>query len=237
MKFKNSILQLLSAFLLLSFLNIPPLKASTSVIDSKLNDYFETVPSAWKGHRLFAEWLVHEIQPGQVVDLGVDYGYSTFVFANALRDNGKGIVTGIDLFQGDGMTGNRDTYDQVIANTKTFALENIEIIAGNFNEVSQDWKRPIDILHIDGYHSYEAVLNDFTTWSPFVKDDGIILFHDINVPDPAFGVIHLFRELKGGHKLYFLHSSGLGIFTKNSGLAEKILVHFNNAYDFKKKPL
>lgn len=236
MKFKN-LFQLLSVPLFVSFLNALPVEASTKETQNELNHYFETIPSAWKGHRFFAEWLVHEIQPEQMVDLGVDYGYSTFVFANALKDNAKGVVTGIDLFQGDGMTGGRDTYNQVVANIAAFALDNIEIIAGDFNEVSKGWNRSIDILHIDGYHSYEAVLNDFTTWSPFVKDDGIILFHDINVPNPAFGVIHFFRKLKGGHKLYFLHSYGLGIFTKNSELAEKILEKFNNVYDFNKQPL
>jgi len=214
---------------------------SSNYIEENLGKLFETyldaMPSAWKGHRNFAEWLVKYTQPDQVVDLGVDYGYSTFIFANAVQKNGKGIVTGIDLFQGEGMTGIRNTYDQVMAIVDAIKFINLEIIKGDFNTVSQTWNRTIDILHIDGYHSYQAVSNDFNTWSPFVPDQGIVLFHDINVPNPDFGVINLFRELEGGHKLYFLHSYGLGIFTKNTALYEEIKRNFTDVHDYSTNPL
>jgi hypothetical protein len=237
MKFKTALFQIVS--LLFFLLLLKPLSAEvlSNDIDLELAQYFQIIPSAWKGHYTFAKWLVHEMQPDQVVDLGVDYGYSTFVFASALRENGKGIVTGIDLFVGDGMTGMRSTYAQVINNINVFSFNNVEIIKGDFYTESQQWNRSIDILHIDGYHSYEAVLNDFTNWSPFVKEDGIIVFHDINVPNPNFGLIQVFRELQGGRKLYFLKSYGLGIFTKNFDLAAKILQQFDDVYDFEKNPL
>lgn len=202
-----------------------------------LENHLNQIPSAWKGHRPFAQWLVNHIKPDQIVDLGVDYGFSTFVFASAAQKNGKGIVTGIDLFQGDGMTGIRNTYESVLKVIDELKLCNLEIIKGDFNEISKSWNRTIDILHIDGYHSYEAVSNDFTTWSPFVPEEGIVLFHDINVPNPAFGVINFFRELEGGHKLYFLQSYGLGIFTKNTALYEEIKKQFSDVYDYSKVPL
>jgi len=41
----------------------------------------------------------------------------------------------------------------------------------------------IDVLFIDGDHSYEGVKRDFNLYSPFVKENGIIAFHDI-VPHP-----------------------------------------------------
>jgi hypothetical protein len=113
----------------------------------------------------------------------------------------------------------------------------VEIIKGDFYRESQQWNRSIDILHIDGYHSYDAVLKDFTNWSPFVKEDGIIIFHDINVPNANFGVIHVITEVQGGRKLYFLKSYGLGIFTKNFDLAAKIVQQFDVVYDFEPPPL
>lgn len=190
-----------------------------------------------EGHRPFAEWLVSYMQPEQVVDLGVDYGYSTFVFALAAKKNGKGIISGIDSFEGERMTGIRDTYNYVLEIIKAVNFRNTEIIKGDFNEVSRSWVHPIDILHIDGYHSYEAVFNDFNTWAPFVLNEGIVLFHDINVPNPAFGVIDFFRELSGGYKLYFLHSYGLGIYTKNKHLYDTIRNNFTNVYDYSINPL
>lgn len=202
------------------------------------DSYIESIISAWKGHRQFAEWLVNEMKPTQIVDLGVDYGYSTFVFSYALKENGiSGTVTGIDFFGGDHFTGIRDTYSQVLNIVNQFSLKNVEIIKGDFTEISKTWNRPIDILHIDGDHTYEAVLNDYTAWSPFVHEDGIILFHDVNVPNPEFQVVNFFRELSDGHKLYFLHSAGLGIITKNEKLAQRIKEQFSNVYDFLEQPL
>jgi hypothetical protein len=64
-----------------------------------------------------------------------------------------------------------------------------------------------------------------------VSDKGVVLFHDINVPRPAFEVIHFFRELSNGYKLYFMHSYGLGIFTKNKLLYEAIKKQFTDVYD------
>jgi len=59
--------------------------------------------------------------------------------------------------------------------------------------------RQIDALFIDGDHRYEGVKRDFVCYRPFVRDGGIVLFHDI-VPDDggrawAGGVPLLWREL------------------------------------------
>ncbi len=38
---------------------------------------------------------------------------------------------------------------------------------------------PIDVLFIDGDHSYAGVRADFELWSPLVRPGGLVLFHDI----------------------------------------------------------
>jgi predicted O-methyltransferase YrrM len=42
--------------------------------------------------------------------------------------------------------------------------------------------RSIDLLFIDGDHSYDGAKKDFQLYSPFVREGGLIAFHDI-VPD------------------------------------------------------
>lgn len=203
-----------------------------------MNDWIDEVAgreSAWKGHRLFAEWLVNITHPKTIVELGVDYGFSTFCFANALqKQKSDGTIYGIDLFQGDPHTGFRNTYDEVKQNIETYQVQNIEIIKGDFTDVSKIWTKPIDILHIDGLHTYDAVKNDYQCWSPFVKEDGIILFHDVAVP--WYQIKDFFRELTGGYRIYFTHSAGLGIYTKNKLLYETIKKQFGNVYDFDTYP-
>lgn len=47
----------------------------------------------------------------------------------------------------------------------------------SYNAV-RNWKLPIDFLLIDGDHKEEAVEQDWSDWSPFVKADGMVAFHD-----------------------------------------------------------
>ena len=42
---------------------------------------------------------------------------------------------------------------------------------------------PVCLLFIDGDHSYDGVKKDFALYSPLVKREGIIAFHDI-APSP-----------------------------------------------------
>ena len=49
-----------------------------------MSDWIEEISSAARGHRAFFEWLVEHMRPSTIVELGVDRGYSTFVFAEAL---------------------------------------------------------------------------------------------------------------------------------------------------------
>lgn len=176
------------------------------------------IATAWRGHEKFASWLVKRKQPSVIVDLGVDFGFSTLTWG--LERIGK--VYGIDCFQGDPETGIRNTYDHVSKLRKDLNLEdNVELITGYFSDVAKTWDKKIDILHIDGRHLYESVKEDFETWSKFVKDDGVILFHDTHIFHHPFGVHKLFAELDWP-KLNFSHSAGLGIITKNAELYEEI---------------
>jgi len=187
-------------------------------------DFISTICSAWTGHRDFAEWLVDYTKPKTIVELGVDWGFSSFVFANA---NKSTKVYGVDLFTGDDHTCYRDTYNSVMENIKKHNLSNLEIIKGDFTEVSKTWNIPIDILHIDGFHTYDAVKNDFTNWSKFVNNNGVVLFHDTAVE--YFGIKDFFNELPNDYKLSFSHSAGLGIYTKNKELYNVIKKKFDVA--------
>ena len=173
----------------------------------------------WRDHRDFADWLIRRVEPDVVVDLGVDYGYSTFCFA--LPEIGH--IYGIDSFEGDEHAGIRNTYDYVLEKQRELELSNITFIRGFFDDVVQTWNKEIDVLHIDGLHTYEAVKNDYEKWSPFVKENGIILLHDTMIEN--FGVKDFFNEIKLP-KTNFKHCNGLGVISKNINLIHEINKNF-----------
>jgi len=175
----------------------------------------------WRDHREFADWLVRRIQPDLTVDLGVDYGYSTFCFAIPQIGN----VYGIDSFEGDEFAGVRDTYDYVLEKQKELELNNITFVKGYFDEIVKTWNKQIDILHIDGMHDYKSVKNDFEKWSPFVKENGIILMHDTMVDNPEFGVSKFFKEINLP-KTNFGHCNGLGVVCKDTNIIDEIKKNF-----------
>jgi Methyltransferase domain len=68
----------------------------------------------------------------------------------------------------------------------------------------------IDLLYIDGLHTYEAASHDFRTWLPKVKPGGIVLLHDIAVRHADFGIWLLWDEIKAEFAETFRVSSQLG---------------------------
>lgn len=56
--------------------------------------------------------------------------------------------------------------------------------------------RQIDLLFIDGDHSYSGVRADFEMYSPLVRPGGVIAFHDIAVQPPPSEVARLWNEIK-----------------------------------------
>lgn len=178
--------------------------------------WIDRIPSAWKGHRDFAEWLVQSAGKKRVVELGVDRGFSLFTFATA----GASVVYGVDLWESDPRYG-YDNYQPILEElATTHGLANIQLIRGSFEEVAKSWSYdPIDILHLDGTHHYPDVKCDFETWFPFVKQDGVVLLHDVCVPE--FTVKEYFNEIPYP-KGWFRHSAGLGVVSRDENLLKQI---------------
>ena len=180
------------------------------------------IKTTWLDHHDFAVWLVKRVRPKVTVDLGVFHGYSTFSFAEA----NIGQVYGIDSFQIKGSYETCLIYLDLLK--KKNKCKNVKIVVGDFNAVyDTNIENSIDILHIDGTHTYDAVRNDFDKWSALVNDNGVILLHD--VLNPAFdGPIRVVSEELNN---YFVavkeNSNGLGVLTKNKELFNDLCGEFS----------
>jgi beta-1,4-mannosyl-glycoprotein beta-1,4-N-acetylglucosaminyltransferase len=82
----------------------------------------------------------------------------------------------------------------------------------------------IDILHIDGLHTFDAVLNDYNKWVTKTSNNAVILFHDvISYPNTVGKVFNNIQY----PKFHFTHSAGLGVVCKNIEYLNKMLTNIN----------
>lgn len=172
----------------------------------------------WLGHINFAYDLVANLNLAKIAELGTYKGTSLFSMAQSIKDNKlDSELFAIDCWEGDqhaGFYGNGvyETVSEITSNI--YPESNVHLIRKYFDEAVNDFAdSSIDLLHIDGLHTYTAVKHDFDTWIPKVKKNGIVMFHDICVK--RFGVRKVWDELKTSFKdAYFFefpHSFGLGV--------------------------
>ncbi len=199
---------------------MPPLENSdTSLNEISHDPYLFSVSnymqSAWLGHAPFLKFLIREQKPGVFVELGVHNGFSYFVGCQSIRECSLDTKSfAVDHWEGDNQAGFfDDSVYQGVINLNAKYLDFSTLLKMSFAEALNTFKdQTIDLLHIDGFHSYEAIKEDFETWLPKVSPNGIILLHDIHVRRNTFGVYKFWREIKEMFKtIEFVGSHGLGV--------------------------
>ena len=180
-------------------------------------------PSSWWQHVPIAHWIVATLQPETVVELGTHYGVSFFAFCEAAeRLSPKTFVYAVDTWRGDDHAGNysEEVFNRVNSHQQIFHKSQSRLLRSTFDEAAEHFgNSSIDLLHIDGLHTYEAVSHDLETWLPKLKPRSTILFHDTNVREGDFGVWLLWKELQERPDMQCIevrNGHGLGIATLGS---------------------
>jgi len=183
------------------------------------------VVSTWMDHLPFGYDLVAAMKPELLVELGTYSGLSYFTFCQAMREqNVDGLAYAIDTWDGDAHTGEYDDsiFRLVDDHARDYYRGISYLLRMRFDEAAPQFDEgSIDLLHIDGLHTFDAVKHDFETWFPRVRPGGIVLFHDIEARMPEFGVRQFWAELSAQHQSFaFKHGYGLGVLRKPGGNRE-----------------
>lgn len=136
--------------------------------------------------------IYKEIKPKNIAEIGSFYGGTLWFFIKNNPHLEKIIVIDMPIPPSDEryneMIVAKEQWIQWISEYTKFqnyegnSHETTLIAAVKDNNIYND----VDMLHIDGDHTYEGVKSDFENFKSLVKPGGIIVFHDVvGIPDVA----------------------------------------------------
>jgi predicted O-methyltransferase YrrM len=181
------------------------LRAYTDLFNLPYSRWVDWRSGIGQGH-LVLYALVRAMNPATVVEIGSARGKSTCTMALACRQNGYGKVFAIDPHDANAWAeGEGNSLEFLQLRLREYGLEEwCEIIRATSCQAGLEWKRPIDLLFIDGDHTYDGVKGDFETFQPWLTDRSVVVFHDslweYQKDDPFYrpdiGVPRYLEELK-----------------------------------------
>lgn len=125
--------------------------------------------------------LVHALEPAVVVEIGSARGQSACYIGLALKQLGRGRLYAIDPHTATAWNDadSVETYRAMRRNLRAFGVERyVQIVRDYSTAAGAQWHEPIDLLFIDGDHSYEGVKRDWELFAPHVREFGTVVFHD-----------------------------------------------------------
>lgn len=133
---------------------------------------------------------VERLKPDQVyLEVGVDKGKSLWIARQSAQAGVE--VYGVDLRK-----------DPQVLGTTFYQGDSVKIAKIWGNEIPGDerWRgKEINVLFIDGDHTYEGCSADLKAWYPYMARDGVILLHDCDASSP--GVVQAYNEFIKQHKV------------------------------------
>jgi hypothetical protein len=193
-----------------------------SIVDSVVLDAIRPVDhwleSGWLGHIPFMYSVIGMLRPRRFAELGSHHGASFFAACQAVRELDVACeCVAVDHWKGDSQAGafTEGVFSGFNAIRQREFDDFATYVRADFDSAAASFEAgSIDLLHIDGFHSYEAISHDFDTWFPKLSSRGAVLFHDVNEHQATFGVWRFWREIEErfpGQTLFFGQSHGLGV--------------------------
>jgi predicted O-methyltransferase YrrM len=152
-------------------------------------------------------WLVEDLRPSNVLEIGTFAGGTLYCWCR-LADPAANLIS-IDLPQaryGGGYTEEREREMQLLFPSER---QHLHLLRGDSHDPATVEKvksilggNGLDLIFIDGDHTYEGVRQDFEMYGPLAAPGGVIALHDIleHPPQTDCEVRRLWNEVKDDYR-------------------------------------
>ncbi len=124
---------------------------------------------------------------GNYANLGTFRGASTSAIAHGLKTLGGGKVYAVDIFGVIDGERTKNNGEWPISQLETVFEERglseyVEFCKGFTQDVVEQFiDTKFKYVFIDADHYYESCKQDFELWSPLIEDEGLVIFHDVDI--------------------------------------------------------
>ena len=128
----------------------------------------------WSNQREFINGIIRKQKPKKVLELGILFGGSSIIILNAIKDIKNSHLFSVDISNSQKIGNCVKKYFPNLSNKWTLFKGNI--IAKYIEKIGNN----IDLAMIDTSHFEPGEILDFLMILPFLKEEAIIIFHDID---------------------------------------------------------
>ena len=165
-------------------------------------------------------WLapfIDKLKPKTILEIGFYKGGWHYVLSPWYAEGAH--IIGIDAMVRHQQDDGREEMEATIRRLEGKGFR-VDVIEGKSHDIDVHEKADaligphhIDLLHIDGAHSYEGAEGDWIRYYSYVRKGGIVVLHDIGTRTSQMDVMRLWEEIKAeGYTTHeFYEQNGIGV--------------------------
>lgn len=123
------------------------------------------------------EKLAKEVKPGgHILEIGALYGGTTVILA---KSSPQSRITSIDEFSWTPEGYPTPSKEKMLADLKAEGVFNVDVIDQASEIVAPQWDKDVDLLFVDGGHSYQYIYGDLMNFAAYAQ---VVACHDYGNP-------------------------------------------------------